>query len=87
MRTIDGDRLRQEILDEFPTGSARGVFLEFVDYSPTVDVVGDILKKLTLEYKPILVDYEDLYWNRAIYKAIEIVKEVGGMNAEMEQSK
>ena len=80
MRTIDGDKLRQEILDEMPQGSARGVFLAFVDDSPTVDIVGEILKRLALEYKPITIDDEDLYWNRAIYRAIEIVKEVGGMN-------
>ena len=50
MRTIDGDKLRQEILDELPQGSARGVFLAFVDDTPTVDIVGEILKKLPLNH-------------------------------------
>lgn len=36
---ISRDKLRKEILDKFPQGSARGVFLAFVDEQPTVEPV------------------------------------------------
>lgn len=37
MRPIDADELRLDIIMNMPQGSARGVFLAFVDEAPTIE--------------------------------------------------
>ena len=46
---ISRSALRQEILDKFPQGGARGVFLAFVDDAPTAYDVDKVVQQLEEE--------------------------------------
>lgn len=82
---ISKSALMQEIQDTLPQGGARGVFLAIVDDAQTVDEK-EIIRK-TVERIVERLEEEQSRWkydlnvpiSRTINKAIEIVKEEGGI--------
>ena len=45
-RLIDADKLIEDVLNNMPTGSARGVFRAFIDEQPTAYDIDKVIEKL-----------------------------------------
>lgn len=81
MRLIDADALVKEIKNSFPMGGTRGVFLAFVDTTPTAYDVEKVVEQLeeASHWEEATFDVDgycnDDSWE-VVYldKAIEIVK-------------
>lgn len=60
MRPIDADELRLDIIMNMPQGSARGVFLAFIDDAPTIEAVPVVEKnKIIDEFYDEVLNFED----------------------------
>lgn len=103
MRLIDADALKEEVIagkivideDVLECDSLHDILVyllekvdalvvEKIDAQPTVDVVGEIVERLEEPTNYTIIAGKHF---TTVDRAIEIVKEVGGMNDEMEQSK
>ena len=91
MRPIDANKLEGKVREYFEEKITRGVYAvdtvncsvdicRMVEEQPTACDVEKITRELSENFRNVKSD-EDSAWNRALYKAIEIVKR-GGRDEE-----
>lgn len=77
MRLIDADKFKQQInkmvsTNDYPVGKAEA-WCGLVDVQPTAYDINVVVEQLDNEFKIVKTD-DELMWNRALDRAIEIVR-------------